>query len=81
MLKTLDIPPAGFDDLPIDAQIDFVQSLWDRIATNPNQVAVPGWHRRILKERLKDLDSSPEDGVTWEELRDRLESQLSSGEK
>jgi hypothetical protein len=25
-------PPQGFDDLSVDEQIDFVQSLWDRIA-------------------------------------------------
>ena len=81
MRKTLDIPPAGFDDLPVDAQIDFVQSLWDRIAANPDQVAVPDWHRQVLDERLEDLDSSPGDGISWEELRDRLESQLSSREK
>ena len=32
MSKIVPIPPPGFDDLSVDEQIDFVQSLWDRIA-------------------------------------------------
>ena len=46
-------PPPGFDDLPVDEQIDYVQSLWDRIAASPARVAVPEWHRRIIRERLE----------------------------
>ena len=33
MTDRIPFPPPGFDDLSVDEQIDFVQSLWDRIAT------------------------------------------------
>jgi hypothetical protein len=46
-------PPPGFDDLSIDEQIDYIQSLWDRIAASPAQVPVPEWHERIIRERLE----------------------------
>ena len=38
MSKIVPTPPPGFDDLPVDEQIDFVQSLWDRIAATAEQV-------------------------------------------
>ena len=41
MAKMVPTPPPGFDDLPVDEQIDFVQSLWDRIAATSEQVPVP----------------------------------------
>ena len=34
------IPPPGFDELTIEEQIDYVQSLWERIAATPDQVPV-----------------------------------------
>ena len=52
MSKVVPTPPPGFDDLSVDEQIDFVQSLWDRIAATAEQVPVPEWHRQIIRERL-----------------------------
>ena len=52
MSKMVPTPPPGFDDLSVDEQIDFVQSLWDRIAATSWQVPVPEWHRQIIRERL-----------------------------
>jgi putative addiction module component (TIGR02574 family) len=52
MSQALPIPPAGFDALSLDDKIDYVQSLWDRIAARPEDVPVPDWHREIINERL-----------------------------
>ena len=46
-------PPPGFDDLSVDEKIDYLQSLWDRIAATPVTIPVSGWHREIIDERLK----------------------------
>ena len=35
------LPPPGFDELPVDEKIDYLQSLWDRIAATPETVPVP----------------------------------------
>jgi len=55
MPKPVVIPPPGFDELSVDEQIDYVQSLWDRLAATPEQVPVPDSHREMLHERLKAL--------------------------
>ncbi len=52
--RALHSPPAGFDDLSVDQQIDYVQALWDRIAAREDQVPVPEWHREVLDARLAD---------------------------
>ena len=72
MSKPVPLPSPGFDDLSVDDQIAYVQSLWDRIAARPDQVAVPEWHREVLDERLKDYKAHPDAGESWEVVRDRL---------
>jgi putative addiction module component (TIGR02574 family) len=69
MPKIVPTPPPGFDDLSVDEQIDFVQSLWDRIAATPEQVPVPEWHRRIIRERLEAYHANPTIGRLWTDVR------------
>ena len=76
MTKQVTIPPAGFDDLTVEEQIDYVQSLWERIAATPDQVPVPDWHREVLDERLKDYEANPDAGESWDVVRDRLRDKL-----
>ncbi len=76
MSKIVPIPPPGFDDLPVDEQIDFVQSLWDRIAATSEQVPVPEWHRQIIRERLAVYNASPSAGRLWTDVRTDIERKL-----
>lgn len=76
MPNSVPLPPPGFDDLSVDEQIAYVESLWDRIATTPEQVPVPEWHREVLDERLKDAEANPDAGATWDVVRDRLRDNL-----
>ena len=63
-------PPPGFDDLPVEDQIEYVQSLWDRIAAHPDRVPVPQWHLDELRRRER-LDGSATTSP-WEEVRERI---------
>ncbi|WP_342350091.1 addiction module protein [uncultured Nitrospira sp.] len=76
MSKIIPTPPSGFDDLSVEEQIDFVQSLWDRIASTPEQVPVPEWHRQILLERLEAYRANPTAGRPWEDVRADIDRKL-----
>lgn len=67
MANRLPIPPPGFDELPVDDQIDYVQSLWDRIAASVNQVPLHEWQRQLLEERLAEHRTNPDDTESWDE--------------
>ena len=72
MAKPVPLPPPGFDDLSVDEKIDYLQSLWDRIAASPETIPVPDWHREVIDERLKDLEANPDAGDSWEAVQERL---------
>lgn len=76
MPKPIPSPPPGFDELSVDERIDFVQSLWDRIAATPEQVPVPDWHRRVIRERLESYRTDPTSGRSWADVRTEIESKL-----
>jgi putative addiction module component (TIGR02574 family) len=63
------VPPAGFDDLPVDEQIDYVNFLWDRIfVRGKEEPSVPEWHMELLRERVAAHDANPDAGELWEDV-------------
>ena len=76
MTNKLPLPPPGFDDLPVEDRIDYVQSLWDRIAARPDQIPVPEWHRQVLDERLAAHEANPAAARPWQDVRDEIRSKL-----
>jgi len=69
-------PPPGFDDLSVDEQIEYLQTLWERIAADPDRLPVPEWHRRLLQERIDSHRESPGKSSSWEEVRERVAGRL-----
>jgi putative addiction module component (TIGR02574 family) len=62
------MPPPGFDELPVEDKIDYVQKLWDRIAAHQDQIPLQEWHRQILEERLAAHRAAPQDARPWGEV-------------
>jgi putative addiction module component (TIGR02574 family) len=65
-------PPPGFETLSVDKQIEYVESLWDRIVEQ-SPVPLPEWQRELLDERLKAYRADPTAGRPWTEVRAELE--------
>jgi putative addiction module component (TIGR02574 family) len=78
MARSLPNPPPGFDELPTEEKLDYVQSLWDRIAAKPEEVPMPAWHLRVLEERMAEYEADPQEGSPWEEVRDEILRELES---
>ena len=81
MSQTIELPPAGFDALSLEEQIDYLQSLWERMAAQPEQVPVADWHREVLAERLADIRKSPDEGKNWDDFDRELTKELDNKSK
>ena len=75
-MATVPNPPPGFDDLPIEDQIEYVQSLWEHIAASAEKVPIPDWHRRVLDERLREHEQNPKEAQLWKDVEKDLRSRL-----
>jgi putative addiction module component (TIGR02574 family) len=78
MSKSLPLPPPGFDDLPVEDKLDYVQSLWDRIAEHPEQLPVPEWHLRVIEDRLAAHQADPAAARPGDEVRAGINEKLKS---
>lgn len=74
-------PPAGFDDLSIAEQIDYVNALWEKITSRPSDVPVPEWHRDVLEDRLKQHRDNPGDVEAWDQVRDKVRNKIRQARK
>ena len=69
-------PPPGFDELTFDEKLDYIPSLWDRVAAKPGAVPVPDWHLELIGERLHAGREQPSLGRPWSEVRDDARTRL-----
>jgi putative addiction module component (TIGR02574 family) len=75
MATRIQLPPQGFDELPIEERIDYVHALWNRIAASGDQVPVHDWQARLLAERLAAHRAHPDAGRSWEDVLDDIQAQ------
>jgi putative addiction module component (TIGR02574 family) len=61
-------------ELPAAEKLELAQLLWESVEPEEETryLAIPGWQRQILDERLADLESHPDDEQTWEEVKAEL---------
>ena len=78
MSTSVPLPPPGFDELPIDERVEYVQTLWDRITARPEDLPVPDWHLDVVRDRLAEYRRSPSAGRPWSAVRDELLRKLRS---
>lgn len=69
------LPELHIDQLTVAQRLDLIGLLWDSIPDSLESQPVPEWHKRELDRRLASADASPEAGVPWEQVKDRLRKQ------
>ncbi len=77
MGKPLTVPPPGFDELPVEKQIEYVQALWNRILRiDQADVRSPEWHESEVDAALTAHEANPGAARPWTEVRAELEEKL-----
>lgn len=64
--------PMGFRKLSSEAQIKYVQNLWDFIVEYSGEISVPESHKRILDSRLTADGDDKNQAVSWKQGRDAI---------
>lgn len=59
---------------PLEDQIRLVQEAWDQIADRGAEPELSAAQRALIDERLERLAVSPEECLSWEEIRKRVRS-------
>ena len=79
--NALQIPPAGFEDLPVEDQVDYVQALWNKIAERPERLPITDDTRGMLEQRLAAHRAAPNEARPWDEVREEIRAALRTRRK
>ena len=58
--------------LPLAERLELVEELWDSIARESDQLTLTPAQMAELDRRFADYEKNPDEGVAWEEVRDRI---------
>jgi len=61
-------------DLSPAEKLQLVEDLWDDLAATPEAVPVHDWQKEELARRKANLIKHPASGLTWEEVKRRVQS-------
>lgn len=61
-------------ELPVQERIRLVELIWESIAAVPEAVEVTPELKAELEKRLKEFETNPEAGYSWEQVRSCLKS-------
>jgi len=64
------------NELPLESmsaveKLKVIESVWASL-TSPEDIPVPDWHREVLAERSRRLESGDSTTSSWEEAKKRL---------
>jgi putative addiction module component (TIGR02574 family) len=58
--------------LSINDRIHLVQTIWDSISEDTENMSISEQHKEILDERLIAHENNPSDVISWDELKTNI---------
>jgi len=55
-------------ELSKDERLQLLDDVWETLERERDSEPVPEWHKRIIDERLRELEENPEEGIPVEEV-------------
>jgi putative addiction module component (TIGR02574 family) len=70
--ETMIQPISELQKLPLHERLQLVEDLWDSIALETDELAVPQWQKDELDRRAAAFAADPESGIPWETAKDLI---------
>ena len=58
--------------LPAEERIQLAELIWNSIASTPDALSVSDEVKEELAARLREMNDSPDDSVSWEEVKESI---------
>lgn len=56
-----------------DADDRLLKILYGVVLADQESYEIPEWHKTVLKERLEDYEKNPNNVISWEDLKTKIE--------
>ena len=65
------------EKMSIEDKISAMETIWDNLCQTAESIPSPSWHKDILDEREKAIDSGKEEFIDWSEAKKHIQDKIS----
>lgn len=65
-----ELPP--FDQMTVAQKVQLLEAVWDNLCRQTGDVRSPEWHRAVLEERTRGLETGQATVSSWADAKARL---------
>ena len=66
------IAQAEIRQLPLPEKLALLEAVWSELASDPDTVEVPQWHKDILDERQRLMDQGSSQVIDWDLAKEQI---------
>ncbi len=64
-------------NMSIEEKIQTMESIWEDLCAKADSISSPDWHKKILDEREKDVNTGGDEFVDWEKAKQNIRNDIS----
>lgn len=68
---------AEVHQLPLNEKLQIMEAIWEDLCRNAENFESPEWHREVLEERQKLIDSGQAKFLDWEQAKADVRKRVS----
>ena len=65
------------EKMTTEEKIRVMETIWDDLCKKDENIVSPSWHKDILDEREKAIESGKEEFIDWSEAKRQIEDKIS----
>jgi hypothetical protein len=73
----MNIAGLPIDDMSVQEKLMAMEKLWESLSKNEDQIPVPEWHKKILDERQRQIESGEAVFIDLETAKARIRDRIS----
>ncbi len=73
----MDSVALAIDRMTLAEKLAAMEALWDNLCRNETQVPVPEWHKQVLDERQRQIETGEAKFVDWDIAKARIRDRIS----
>jgi putative addiction module component (TIGR02574 family) len=60
------------DEMTAEEKLKALEAIWEALSRHEDQVPVPDWHKKVLDQRQRQIDSAEAKFISLEEMKERV---------
>ena len=70
-------PALPIESMSVEEKLSAMEALWDALCRDETQVPIQEWHKQVLDERRRQIETGEARFIDWETAKARIQARIS----